>query len=132
VKTNAANTIKTSSLVRSLTEQEDVGPAGGAASPEVAKAYLAIQKLSKEAHQPINRAIVAVLTEQLSIDLPELKFEYQPHTHEALQVDCWFERTDRPETLEFTHRQADELTPAAISSYALGKIRDYARDYGLL
>ena len=132
VKTNAANTIKTSSLVRSLTEQEDVGPAGGGSSPEVAKAYLAIQKLSKEAHQPINRAIVAVLTEQLSIDLPELKFEYQPHTDEALQVDCWFRRTDRPETLEFTHRKADDLAPAVISSYALGKIRDYARDYGLL
>lgn len=132
VKTNAANTISKSSLVRSLTNQEDVGPAGGNVSEEVSKAYLAVQKLSKESHRKINEAIVTVLTEQLSIDLPDLKFEFQPHAHEALQVDCWFQRDDRPDTLEFTHRQADELTPAKISSYALGKLRDYARDYGLL
>ena len=132
VKTNAANTISKSSLVRSLTDQEDVGPAGGTASVEVAKAYLAIQRLSRESHREINQAIVAVLSDQLQIDLPNLQFEYQPHSHEALQVDCWYQRGDRPDTLEFTHRQADELTPAAISSYCLGKLRDYARDYGLL
>jgi hypothetical protein len=132
VKSNAANTMKSCSLVRSLMGQEDVGPAGGAASDEVGKAYLAVQALSKGAHKVINEAIVSVLTDQLSISLPDLRFEYQPHQHEALQVDCWFTRDDRPETLEFTHRQADELTPAGISSYALGKIRDYARDYGLL
>jgi hypothetical protein len=132
VKTNAANTIRTSSLMRSLTDQEDVGPAGGAASKEVSNAYLAVQELSKEAHGTINRAIVAVLTDQLQVELPKLQFEFQPHAHEALQVDCWFERRDRPETLEFTHRKVDELSPASISSYVLGKIRDYARDYGLL
>lgn len=132
VKSNAANTIGKSSLVRSMTEQEDVGPAGGSASEEVSKAYLAVQKLSKESHKKINEAIIAVLTEQLQISLPELRFEYQPHAHELLQVDCWFKRSDRPEVLEFTHRQADELTPASISSYTLGKLMDYARDYGLM
>jgi hypothetical protein len=132
VKTNAANTMKQSSLIRSLTGQEDVGPAGGSASVEVGKAYVALQKLSKEKHKKINEAIVAVLTEQLAIPLPQLEFEFQPHEKEALQVDCWFQRGDRPETLEFSHRQADELTPAAISSYTLGKVMDYARDYGLI
>lgn len=132
VKTNAANTIRKSSLVRSLTDQEDVGPAGGSVSDGVGKAYPPIQKLSKEKHKKINEAIVSVLTEQLAIALPNLQFEYQPHTDEKLQVDCWFQRSDRPETLEFTHRLADELTPAAISSYTLGKLMDYARDYGLL
>ena len=132
VKSNAANTINRSSLVRSLTDLEDVGPAGGASSPEVTAAYAAVQALSKEAHRSINEAIVAVLTGQLSLSLPDLEFEFQPHQYESLQVDCWFSRGDRPETLEFTHRQAEELTPAAISSYALGKVRDYARDYGLL
>ncbi len=132
VKSNSANTMKSSSLVRSLTDLEDVGPTGSAPSSEVAKAYAAIQALSKSAHKAINQAIVAVLTDQLSINLPELKFEYQPHEHEALQTDCWFKRGDRPETLEFTHRLADELTPAGISSYVLSKVRDYSRDYGLL
>lgn len=132
VKSNAANTMESSSLVRSLTDKEDVGPAGGAASAEVTKAYPAVQALSKEAHKAINEAIVKVLTDQLSLSLPDLRFEFQPHQHESLQVDCWFARGDRPETLEFTHRQADQLTPAGISSYTLGKLRDYARDYGLL
>jgi hypothetical protein len=132
VKTNAANTIRTSSVMRSLTDQEDVGPAGSIASQEVSAAYLAVQHLSKEAHGTINRAIVSVLTDQLQFELPNLKFEHQPHKDQGLQVDCWFERRDRPETLEFTHRKVDELSPASISSYVLGKVRDYARDYGLL
>lgn len=132
VKSNAANTMKSSSLLRSLTELEDVGPAGGTASAEVAQAYAAVQALSKGAHKAINQAIISVLTDQLGIDLPKLKFEFQPHQHEALQVDTWFVRGERPETLEFTHRQAEELTPAGVSSYVLGKLRDYARDYGLL
>jgi len=132
VKTNAANTMKSSSLVRSLMGEEDVGPAGGAASAGVTSAYAAMQVLSKTAHRAINEAVVTVLTDQLGMSLPELKFEYQPHDKEELRVDCWFVRDERPETLEFTHRQADELTPAGISSYVLGKVRDYARDYGLL
>lgn len=132
VKSNAANTMSKSSLVRSITDQEDVGPAGSVVSEQVSQAYAAVQRLSMERHKKVNEAIVSVLTDQLDIVLPDLKFEYQPHEHEALQVDCWFQRGERPETLEFTHRQAEQLTPASISSYALGKLMDYARDYGLI
>lgn len=132
VKSNAANTISKSSLMRSLAGQEDVGPAGGAASEEVSKAYQAVQRLSRTRHRGVNQAIVGVIKDQLGVELPDLKFEFQPHGSDSLQVDCWFQRGDRPETLEFTHRQSDELAPAVISSYVLGKIMDYARDYGLL
>ncbi|MGY6240728.1 hypothetical protein ACW910_25120 (plasmid) [Burkholderia ambifaria] len=132
VKQNATNTMNKSSLVRSLSDHEDVGPAGASVSEQVSMAYLAVQKLSKEKHKVINESIVNVLTEQLKISLPDLRFEYQPHENEALQVDCWFQRDTRPETLEFTHRQADELSAASISSYTLGKLMDYARDYGLI
>jgi hypothetical protein len=132
VKRNAANTLKRSSLVRSLQGEEDVGPAGGAISQGVSDSYIDVQRFSKTAHKLINQAIVRVLTEDLEIDLPELRYEYQPHEHEGLQVDCWYQRDGRPETLEFTHRLADELSPASISSYCLAKIRDYARDYGLI
>ena len=132
VKTNAANALKKSSLVRSLTDQEDVGPTGATARDEVSQTYIEIQKLSKETHKLINTSIVNVLVDQLKIDFPGLRVEYQPHSHEQLQADCWFQRGDRPETLEFTHRQAEELSPATISSYTLGKLMDYARDYGLL
>lgn len=132
VKSNAANTFKKSSLYRSLMEQEDISASTGAASEEVNNAYLALQKLSKEKHKIINQAIVNVVTNQIGIALPELEFEYQPHKDEGLQADCWFKRSDRPETLEFTHRQADEYSPSQIASYCLSKIMDYARDYRLL
>jgi energy-coupling factor transporter ATP-binding protein EcfA2 len=132
VKSNAANTMKKSSLIRSLMDQEDVGPSGASSRAQVSQAYNEVQKLSKEKHRVINEAIVDVITGQLDIALPELCFEYEPHGHEHLRVDCWFQRGDRPETLEFTHRKVEELSPATISSYTLGKLMDYARDYGLI
>lgn len=131
VRQNAANTFSGSSLVRSLRSVEDVGPAGGNVSVAVSAAYAKIQERSKDWHAHINRSIVKVLTDQLAIDLPSLQFEYRPHQKEELRVDCWFERGERPETLEFTHRQAAELSTATISSYTLSKIMDYARDYSL-
>lgn len=134
VKQNAGNGMKTSALFRSLNNEDDVGPAGAAASGAVTTAYAALQEKSKDAafHVAINRAIVVVLTEQLKFDLPKLAFEYQPIADKELRADCWFQRGDRPEVLELTHRKSSDLSSATISSYILGKIRDYARDYNLL
>lgn len=132
VRQNAANTISGSSLMRSLNGNEDVAPAGGAVSAAVSDAFIAIQDHSKDWHRQINESVVKVLTQQLSVVLPHLKYEYRPHARDELRVDCWFQRGARPETLEFTHRKATELSTATISSYALSKLMDYARDYGLL
>jgi hypothetical protein len=132
VKANAGTTMALSSLMRSLKSEEDVSPTGSSVSAVVSSAYAAIQKLSKANHRAINESLVKVITEQLKFTLPGLEFEYLPHEREQLRVDTWFSRGDRPETLEFTHRQADELSPAVISSYTLSKLMDYARDYGLI
>lgn len=132
VKSNAKNTLQNSSLYRALTGSDDVGPAGGATTPAVSGAFAEIQALSKTEHRAINEAIVAVLTGQLNMQLPDLDFEYEPHEDEGLRVDVWFKTDSRPTTLEFTHRMSEELSPASISSYVLSKITDYARDYSLL
>jgi hypothetical protein len=134
VKQNGANLIANTSLMRSLQGTEDVGPTGAQGSEAVSNAYAALQEKSKDAafHLAINKAIIAVLTQQLNFPMPGLQFEYRPHNDKELRVDTWFQRGDRPEALEFTHRKAADLKPATISSYVLGKVRDYARDYSLL
>ncbi len=132
ISTNAGNAIRNSSLARSLQGSVDVGGGGAGPSAQITNAYNAIQALSNSKHREINQAIVKVLVDQIGIALPELQFEYQPLADRGLRCDVWFKRAERPETIEFTHRLAGSASEAVISSYVLGKVQDYARDYGLL
>ncbi|PTL77778.1 hypothetical protein DAT35_41975 [Vitiosangium sp. GDMCC 1.1324] len=61
-----------------------------------------------------------------------MQMEYSPLSAfgKELRVDTWFQRGERPETLEFSHY--GEPSVAVFSSYVLTKIQDYARDYGLI
>lgn len=132
VSSNATNLIKASSLVRALMGTSDVGKSATTSSAQVVDAYRAIQALSKTKHKEINKAILRVIVDKAGHDLPDLEFEKQPLTGKGLTADVWFKRGDRPETIEFTHREEKMATEAVLSTYLLGKVRDYARDYGLL
>lgn len=134
VSTNAANALANSALARALRGDEDVGLAKSNPSEPIKNAYREIQDNTNAKHRPINESIVKVIN-QLNIQTPGLEFEYRPFGDDKtkeLRVDVWCKRGDRPEALEFTHRADGEASTAVIASYVLGKIQDYARDYGLL
>ena len=130
VKSNAANTLRNSSLVRALQGLEDVGLTTSNSSDAIQNAYRDIQAITNRKHRQINAAIVKVLTQQLSLDLGSVSTEYQPISDKGLTVDVWIERSIRPEALEFTHQ--NKASEAVLSSYLLNKIQDYSRDYNLI
>lgn len=132
IRANAANALRGTSLVRALQRLPDTGVGYNQPTERIVKAYDAVQAFTKTKHAAINRSIVDVLTKELKIDLPELKYEYQPIPGNELRVDVMFNREERPETIEFTHRRSDDASSAVISSYVLTKVQDYARDYGLI
>lgn len=132
IKANIKNTLERSSLVRALNGEEDVGTSSPAISDKVKNAYEDLQKLSKTHHRKINETLLNALREEVGLSLPGLDFEVSPVPEEGLRVDAWLKRGERPETLEFTHRKATELSAPAIASYVLSKMYDYARDYGLI
>jgi hypothetical protein len=134
VRANAANSMRNSALARALRGEDDVGFATSKTSAEIRKAYLGIQGLTNAKHRQINESIVKVLTDQLSMSLPNLTFEWKPleSAGKGLTVDAWSSSDGRPVALEFTHRRDGDAALAVIASYVLTKIQDYARDYGLL
>lgn len=134
VKANAANSMRNSSLARSLRAEDDVGVASSNPGAEVRSAYSAVQAMTNEKHRNINEAIVRVLSDELGLDLEEPEYEFGPFDdgRRELTVDVWLTRHDRPEALEFTHRSDGNASLATISSYLLTKVQDYARDYGLI
>ncbi len=134
VRANAANSLRNSALARALRGEEDVGLATSNPSKDIRAAYSAIQRLTNAKHRSINESIVRVLTQQLAIDLVGLELEWQPlrASGKGLQVDAWSSGTGRPIAIEFTHRRDGDAVLGVIASYVLGKVQDYARDYGLL
>lgn len=133
VSSNAGNALKGSALVRVLTGQEDVGTAASSAGAPVRKAYTELQRMTGRKHREINAAILDIARKQLHIQLPGLRFENEPIRDKGLRVDAWVERErERPEAIEFNHRAEHDTAPAAIASYVLTKVQDYARDYGLI
>jgi hypothetical protein len=134
VSSNAANSMRGSSLARALKGGEDVGAAGTSPSAAIQKAYSDIQDRTNQKHKQINEAIVRVLKDQLDIAMPKLDFEHEVFPNSALELraDVWWEPGDRPVALEFTHRRHSDASSAVVSSYLLTKIQDYARDFGLL
>jgi len=132
IRANAANALRGSALVRALSGQPDAAAGYNQPTEKITKAYEAVQTFTRTKHRTINEAMVRVLTDELNIDLPELAFEQNPVLDHDLRVDVIFRRGERPETLEFTHRRSDDASAAAISSYVLTKVQDYARDYGLI
>jgi hypothetical protein len=124
VSSNAANSIKNSSLLRALHGQADVGPGSAASSGEIKRAYSDLQALTKVCHRSLNEAIVQVLTGPLGVDLPGLEFEYRPFEDRELRIDVYFQRGERPEALEFTYRRENDASPAVIASYALLKLQE--------
>jgi hypothetical protein len=134
VRANAANAMRNSALARALRGEDDVGFAISNPSEEIRKAYTAIQKRTNAKHRQINESIVAVIAEQLGIQLPNLAFESKPlaTAGKGLQADVWSAGEERPIALEFTHRRDGDAALAVIASYVLTKVQDYARDYGLL
>ena len=134
VRANAKNAMRNSALARALQKQDDVGLARSNPSQPIQAAYKAVQRLTNPKHKAINSAITAVLAD-LGIQMPGLEFEYRPFGDDPdreLRCDVWFEPPDRPVALEFTHRADGDAGTAVIASYVLGKVQDYARDYGLL
>jgi energy-coupling factor transporter ATP-binding protein EcfA2 len=129
VSSNAWNSMVNSSLARSLLGQEDVGRSTSQPSAAIQLAYKDLQALSKTKHRALNEAIMRVVAANVT-GLPIPQFESTPVAGKELRVDVWLDRSDRPETLEFTHRA--DVTEAVVSSYILTKIQDYARDYGLI
>lgn len=134
VSSNAGNSLRNSALSRALRDEEDVGVAAPNPSVAVRDAYSAIQGLTNRKHRQINESIVAVLRDQVHIAVPSLDFEHEPFPRSDLELraDVWFEPNGRARALEFTHRRDGDATSAVIASYVLGKIQDYARDFGLL
>jgi hypothetical protein len=132
VSSNAANTMRNSSLLRALQGQPDVGPGAAASGKEIKRAYEELQALTKTRHRRLNEAVVQVLTGPLGVDLSEPEFEYRPFEDRELRTDVQFQRGERPEALEFTYRREHDASASVIASYALLKIQDYARDYRLI
>lgn len=134
VSSNAANSMRNSALARALQGQDDVGAAAANPSDAIRNAYSAIQRVTNRKHRQINEAILQVVQAQLGIPLPGLDFEHEVFDASDLELraDAWCEPGDRPLALEFTHRRDGEATVAVMASYMLGKIQDYARDYGLI
>ena len=132
ISSNATTLVRSSSLVRALTGQEDVGNISSNPTSAVQTAYNAIQELTNQKHRQINESIIKVVQEQIGIDLGKVEFEHRPLTGrgQGLRADVWLQRSDRPEAIEFTHQSG--LSEARMSSYLLYKIQDYARDYGLI
>jgi len=94
-------------------------------------AYDHLQSYTLTKHRQINEAIVGVLTGPLGIDIPSPAFEYRPFADRELRIDLHAVRGERPDAIEFTYRRGTDASAAVVSSYALSKIQDYARDYGL-
>lgn len=129
VSSNGWNSMMNSSLARALLGQEDVGRSASQPSDAIQSAYKVLQAVSKTKHRSLNEAIMKVVAANVD-GLPISQFEFKPVVGKDLQVDVWLQKTDRPETLEFTHRA--DVTEAVVSSYLLTKLQDYARDYGLI
>ncbi|MCB9879014.1 MAG: hypothetical protein H6835_15575 [Planctomycetes bacterium] len=134
VATNAANSIRNSSLARALRGEDDVGLAKSNPTDPIRKAYRDIQKLTNPKHRAINESIVKAV-QKCEVDLGKPDYEHLAFPGDSdreLRCDVWIERGDRPESLEFTHRADGDASVAVISSYVLGKIHDYARDFNLV
>lgn len=133
VRRNAANALRNSALARHLRGETDSGVGTSAPGPAVQAAYAAIQRLSATNHGAINKAIVNVMSNDLEIPLGQVSFEHRPFSDgRDLRIDVWFKRGERPETLEFTHRDEQHASPSTMASYILQKLEDYARDYQLI
>ena len=132
VSSNAANTMKNSSLLRALQGQPDVSPGVATLTEAIRKAYDQIQEFTQKRHDSLNRAIVQVIANLVNKPLSEFSFEFHPFDDRELRIDVLFQRGDRPETLEFTYRRDNDASAAVIASYVLTKVQDYARDYGLI
>ena len=132
IRANAANALRGTALVRALQGLPDTSVGYNQPTEKIVDAYDAVQAFTKTRHAAINRALIDVLTKALKVDLPELKYEYNPVVGNELRVDVMFHREERPEAIEFTHRRINDASPAVISSYVLTKVQDYARDYGLI
>lgn len=132
VPMNAGNALKSSGLYRALVKKEDVSGSASSGSAQILKSYGLIQEQSKKKHKSINSAILHVLGGLEGVALSNLKVEHRPVSGQGLQVDCWFEGADRPQSIEFTHRTTGQDSAAVISSYVLEKLQDYARDYALI
>lgn len=132
---NAANAIKNSPLARSLRGEEDVGIAKSNPSEPIARAFRDIQKKTNAKHRFINEAIVRSLS-AVGIDVGVPVYEHQvfplSNRELLLRADVWIPRQGRPDALEFTYRADGDASTAVISSYVLGKVQDYARDYNLI
>lgn len=130
ISSNAQNAMASSALARALNGEEDVAQSASKPSEPVLAAYRALQRLSRDRHRQLNEAVVAQLAKQVVVPLGEPAYEYQPFADRGLRADAWVLRNDRPEALEFTYQL--NLGEAKAASYVLGKLMDYARDYGLL
>lgn len=129
VSSNAWNTMENSSLARALLGREDVGRSVSQPSDAIQSAYKELQAVSKTKHRALNESIMRVVAASVPY-FPTQNFEYNPIVGKELRVDVWLDKSERPETLEFTHRA--DVTEAVVSSYVLTKLQDYARDYGLI
>ena len=133
-KFNAWNLMKSSPLVRMLENREDVGAvASTQPRKEISDTFKALQDLSKKKHRAINESIIQTINSNANLVTKNAKFEYRPLGEgKELRVDVWCEpeTSQRPIAIEFTHRQ--KSSEAMVATYVLTKIRDYARDYGLI
>ncbi|MBX3736905.1 MAG: hypothetical protein KF715_09470 [Candidatus Didemnitutus sp.] len=136
--TNAETTMRATDLYRLLVGQtvsELTSSRKGKTKDTTASAYAAIQRLSAQNHQLINKAIVQGLGQQLGdVDFSATQFEVDGGD-QNLYTDVVLHRTGSASMatfLEFHHISEANCSASGMAAYIMEKLRAYAIHYNLI
>lgn len=105
---------------------------GSSTQENTIRAYAAIQNRSEDFHKAINRSIMDLI-HVCEGGFGPYKLEQKPQSKGTLLVDCVTSMKDvaQPVYIEFHHKAEAETTTNKVSIYLLGKLMEYAVNFGL-
>lgn len=128
---NAKRVISSTELFKFSQGQEvDSREYGLTAQDETLAAYAQIQAQSKLRHRDINTSVMKLLTEAGG-GFTDIKYEQPAGLKKGLLVDVVADRQAQTHFLEFHHKADSETDNNPVAIYILGKLKEYAVNYGL-
>ncbi|NRD51610.1 hypothetical protein [Corallococcus exiguus] len=128
---NAKKVISSTELYKfSLGQEVDSREYGLSAQEETLAAYAKLQAQSKTNHRDLNMAVMKQVA-AASGGFSDVKYEQQAGVNGGLFVDVVANRAGEAHFIEFHHKADGETDYNPVAIYVLGKLKEYAINYGL-
>ncbi len=129
---NAKRVVSSSELYKySIGQDVDSREYGLNVKEETRSAYDQLQVLSKNRHLEINKSIVSMVN-AAGGGLDNAKFEVPCGIKNGLFADVQISQGDKRINFEFHHKATAETGNNKVAIYILGKLKEYAINYGLV